>query len=81
MLDLHIFLKTILSLIKRGFVPQWNAICSFDGMVAVCPFRGMVAYSLVRWLGKRRLPNNRASIDQTPGPSIATLADSTARKT
>jgi len=45
-------------------------------------FRAMCYYYLrVRSISKRFRPNRRASIDQAPGPSIARLAGSTARKT
>jgi hypothetical protein len=36
---------------------------------------------LVRSISKRFLPNKQESIDHAPGPSIATLTDSTASKT
>ena len=36
---------------------------------------------LVRSISKRFLPNKQESIDHAPGPSIATLTDSAARKT
>jgi len=36
---------------------------------------------LVQSISRRFLPNRQESIDHAPGPSIATLTDSTARKT
>lgn len=45
-----------------------------------CAFQVAGLRALVRSISKRLLPNKRASIDHAPGPSIAALAESAARK-
>src|SRR5262249_4066476 len=58
---------------------RWEPLSSGTGLLE----RGMAGYGFrprARSRSKRSRPNSRASIDHAPGPSMARLKDSTARK-